>query len=215
VHGRQSPLLLDVVRERTSALHAEAERSGFVGELLRGRADRRGYAVFLRNLLPAYRELESSLDLHRDSPGIREARRPAVYRSTALESDLEALCGSDWSRAVPLLPAAQRYASAVAEAALGDGTCLIAHAYTRYLGDLNGGRILRDLVARSLSLDGTALAFYSYPQLADVEAFKTSYREDLERAGRAAPDPERVVAEAEKAFHLNIELSREVAGAGR
>lgn len=215
MHGRQSPLLLDVVRDRTSALHAEAERSGFVGELLRGRADRRRYAVFLRNLLPAYRELESGLDLHRDSPGIREARRPAVYRSAALESDLEALCGSDWSRAVPLLPAAQRYASAVAEAALGDGTCLIAHAYTRYLGDLNGGRILRDLVARSLSLDGTALAFYSYPQLADVEAFKTSYREDLERAGLAAPDPERVVAEAEKAFHLNIELSREVAGAGR
>lgn len=205
--------LLDIIRDRTRALHAEAERSGIVGELLRGQADRRGYAMLLRNLLPVYGELESGLDRHRESPGIREARQPAVYRSAALESDLEALCGPDWSETVVLLPAAQRYASAVAEATGGDGARLLAHAYVRYLGDLSGGRILRDLVARSLAVDGSALAFYSYPQLADVKAFRASYRQDLDRAALAVPDHESVIVEAERAFRLNIDLSSEVARA--
>jgi heme oxygenase len=37
------------------------------------------------------------------------------------------------------------------KAAEGDGTRLIAHAYTRYLGDLSGGQILQRLLARSLT----------------------------------------------------------------
>lgn len=211
VHGRQPPLLLDVIRARTSALHTEAERSGVVGALLRGRADRRGYGLLLRNLWPVYRELESGLEAHRDSPGIRDARQPAVYRSAALESDLKALCGPDWNQAVAFLPAAQRYASAVADAATGDGARLLAHVYVRYLGDLSGGQILRELVARSLALQESQLAFYAYPQLADVAAFKTSYRRDLDRVARTVHDPESVIAEAEHAFRLNIDLSHEIA----
>lgn len=208
--GARFASLVDAIRDRTRALHAEAERSGIVSDLLRGRVDRRSYAALLRNLLPAYRELENGLERHRSAAGMDGVARPAVYRSAALESDLAALCGSDWQQRIEILPAAERYARAVADAA-ADGSRLIAHAYVRYLGDLSGGRILRGIVARALALEASQLAFYDYPGVANVEALRTAYRADLDRAADHASDRESVIAEAERAFRLNIELSVAIA----
>jgi heme oxygenase (biliverdin-producing, ferredoxin) len=213
--GTGAASLMDAIRDRTRALHTEAERSGVLGELLQGRANRRSYAALLRNLLPVYRELESGLERHRDSAGTGRAAQPAVYRSAALESDLAAVCGPDWQRDLAIVPAAERYAAAVAAAAASDGSRLIAHAYVRYLGDLSGGRILRAIVARSLSLDATQLAFYDYPGGENVDALKTTYRAALDRAAAHAHDPAGVIAEAEHAFRLNIDLSVAVAATNR
>jgi heme oxygenase len=49
------------LREATADLHRRAERSGVIADLLHGRATRSGYALWLRNLLPAYRNLEAAL----------------------------------------------------------------------------------------------------------------------------------------------------------
>ena len=163
--------------------------------------------MLLRNLLPAYREMERGLNRHRHSPGVREISQPAVYRAAALESDLEALCGATWNQSLVLLPAAERYAALVADAAQDDGLLLIAHAYVRYLGDLSGGRILRGLLARSLSLAPRELTFYEFADVANLDAFKAGYREALVRAALAVRDGERVIVEAEAAFRLNIEVS--------
>ena len=209
-----APSLMDAIRDCTRGLHAEAERSGVVGELLQGRADRCSYAGLLRNLLPVYRELERALERHRGSAAVGAAALPAVYRSAALESDLASLCGPEWSARVAALPAAERYASAVADAATGDGTRLVAHAYVRYLGDLSGGRILRGIAARALSLDDSQLAFYDYPGIADIEALRRNYRAALDRAA-AECDHERVIAEAQHAFRLHIDLSIAVASVAR
>jgi len=198
---------MDALRERTRKLHLEAERSGIVHELLHGRADRHGYAMLLRNLLPVYRELEHGLERHRDMPGFSEIAQRAVYRASAMESDLEALCGPTWYRTLAELPSAARYVSRVTAAARGDGTRLIAHAYVRYLGDLSGGRILKKLLARSLSLKPRHLAFYEYAEVTDLDGFTAGYRDALDRAALGVPDLEVVVAEAEAAFRLNIAIS--------
>ena len=80
----------------------------------------------------------------------------------AIEADLVALCGAHWSQGIPLLAAGELYARRIAKAAEGDGTRLIAHAYTRYLGDLSGGQILQRLLARSLDLQPSELSFYDF-----------------------------------------------------
>ena len=69
---------------RTRELHLQAERTGFVREMLRGRAGRDGYVLYLRNLLPAYRALEQGLERHRSTPGLGPFAEPALYRSQAL-----------------------------------------------------------------------------------------------------------------------------------
>ena len=101
--------LAHVLRERTHALHIRAERSGIVNDVLCGKASRYGYALFLRNLLPAYRQMEAGLEQHRETPGVQAFARREVYRAQALEADLQALYGSEWARSLALLPAGKQY----------------------------------------------------------------------------------------------------------
>lgn len=202
--------LADQLRERTHRLHVTAERSGIMRDLLRGQATAFGHALLLRNLLPAYERLEEGLEQHRSSPGVRAIVRPAVYRSDALRSDLEGLYGGDWSRDLPLLAEGASYARRIAAAARGNGARLMGHAYTRYLGDLNGGQILKRLLSQSLALPACKLSFYDFPEIADLEGFKTSYREAIDSAATEIDDVSGVIEEAAAAFQHNIEVSRAV-----
>ena len=202
--------LLAALRQRTADLHRQAERSGIIHDILHGAATRYSYALLLRNLFPAYRDMEKALDNHRGSPGILQIARVEVYRSAALEADLEALHGSTWPKALPLLPEADQYLQRIADASTGDGSRLIAHAYARYLGDLNGGRILKRLVSRGLGLEAQALNFYEFPRIDDLDAFKSDYREAIDKAADQIADIEAVVEESAEAFRLNINLSEAV-----
>jgi heme oxygenase len=140
----------------------------------------------------------------------RDLALPSVYRSQALLCDLTALCGSGWADALPLLPQGRAYGARIATVAQGDGTCLIAHAYVRTLGDLNGGQVLKRLLARTLGLGDAALSFYDFPDIADLVAFRAAYRSALDRAGAQIADMAPVVEEAAAAFALNISVSEAV-----
>ena len=192
---------------RTKALHLEAERTGIIRDLLRGEASRDDYALLLRNLLPAYQAMEHGLEHHRGSAILKTLANYRLDRAPAIESDLAALCGTRWSHDIPLLPAGEIYASRITQAAKGNGAKLIAHAYTRYLGDLSGGQILQRLLARTLELRPTELSFYDFPGLSDLDALKADYRKALDQAGALAGDPDAVVEEGAVAFLLNIDLS--------
>ncbi|MGQ0592492.1 MAG: biliverdin-producing heme oxygenase [Gammaproteobacteria bacterium] len=197
-------------RKRTGSLHAQAERSGIIRELLHGRASAFGYALYLRNLLPAYREMEQGLEQQRDAPGVGVIAQPALYRARAIESDLVTLCGQPWRALLPLLGAGERYASRVKAAGEGDGARLLAHAYVRYLGDLSGGQILGRLLGRSLGLGSGTPSFHKFPDIADLEGFKLAYRDAINRAAAAMIDVEPVIEEAAVAFQLNMDVSEAV-----
>lgn len=201
--------LLTEIRERTKPLHAVAERTGIVNALLHGQATRRGYALLLRNLLPAYQAMEIGLDRHRHSPGVRHFALPAVYRGGAIQSDLGALCGASWRR-LPITPAGARYAECVAAVAGGNGAGLIGHAYTRYLGDLSGGQIIRKRLAGSLGLEAASLSFYDFPAIDDLAAFKREFRAAMGRAEEELADLAPAIDAAVDAFRLNIALSEDV-----
>lgn len=207
-----APGLSDRMREYTRDLHTQAERGGIVRDLLVRRADRLGHGLHLRNLLPAYEALEASLE-RLDAAVLRGLRRPALYRGAAIRSDLSRLFGSAWEDRLPLLPEGHAYGRRVDEAASTDPALLIAHAYVRYLGDLNGGRILRGLLAKTLHLDDGALGFYDFPLLGDPGAAAADFRAALDRAGALLADPEPVIAEAAAAFRFSIAVSEAVKSA--
>jgi heme oxygenase len=207
----QPPLTFaDLLRARTRHLHARAERSGVVKDILSGQVDEYAYALFLRNLLAVYRELEAGLNRYRRSPSVGGLYAPAVFRSAALESDLGEIVGSRWERDLPLLAAGERYRVRVASAAQGNGVGLIAHAYVRYLGDLNGGQIIAKILIGSLGLPPAALCFYRFAQVEDLPSFKLRYRRAIDRAGLDSGERAAVLEEALAAFQLNIDLSEEV-----
>lgn len=182
---------LDAIKAATWALHTKAERSGIIADIIAGRANQYGVALLWRNLLPVYQALDRSAFGH-----------PALARSDAIEADLRLLApGVD----VPLLPEAAAYADRVRAA--GDG--LVAHAYVRYLGDLNGGRIMKHRLAACLGVMAAKVTFHDYPALADPGAFVRSYRSALDLAVQAVPH-ELAAGEALVAFEMNIALSQAV-----
>jgi heme oxygenase len=197
-------------RHRTAVLHGQAERSGVIQDMLRGRVTREGYALLLRNLLPAYQRMEAELERRRFLPAFRDVAHRAVYRAAAIEAVLSALYGRSWADTLPLLPAGQRYAQRIETVAGGDGTRLIAHVYTRYLGDLNGGQILKRLLGQSLGLESDALSFFDFPEIADMAGFKADYRNAIDRSACEIANIGPVIEEAATAFDLNIQVSEAV-----
>jgi len=200
----------DQLRGATHALHTRAERTGIIADVLAGRADRFGYVMLLRNLLPVYEELEARLERHCGSPGVRYLALPELRRAGPIRSDLEALAGAGWRRSVPVLSGGRRYAEAVRAAGAGRGARLIAHAYTRYLGDLNGGQTLRRLLQRRMGLDESGLSFYEFPGVRDLGTLRRDYRRAIDLAAAEAGEHDAVVEEAVVAFRHNIEISTSI-----
>lgn len=186
---------LDAVKAATWPWHVRAERSGIIADILTGQATRFGVALLLRNLLPVYQALDAT-----------RFGLPPLVRSDAIQADLLVLMsGAD----LPLLSEATVYADLVHAAARGDGTRLIAHAYVRYLGDLNGGLIMKRRLIGCLGELARRLTFHDYPLVKDIHAFARSYRADLDLAVREAVF-DLVAAEAVMAFKLAIALSEAV-----
>jgi hypothetical protein len=186
---------LDGVRAASWELHARAEGAGIIADILAGRASRYGVALLLRNLLPVYQVLDAS------AFGV-----PALARSGAITMDLHLLAPD---KDLPLLAAGAAYADRVRQAGAG----LVGHAYVRYLGDLNGGRVLRRRMADCLGDVGRALSFHDYPALGDLDRFTRDYREGLDRVVRAV-GCETVLREVLVGFELNIALAEAVRAAG-
>jgi len=206
--------LADRLKRATHRLHVEAERAGFIGAVLRQRATRAGYVLFMRNLLEVYDALEQALRQQHEAKGpVRTLSRPELFRASAIRADLTEMCGQNWGQAVPVLASGRAYAGRVAEAAQhGDGLTLAGHAYTRYLGDLNGGQVLARLLARGLALPPAALRFYEFPQVATPRDAAAHYRAAIDDLGRTpGADLAAIEAEAKASFQCAITLANEVA----
>jgi heme oxygenase len=201
--------LSDMLRERTKRLHAVAERSGIIADILQRKCNRIGYALLLRNLLPAYERLEAELFARRAHPILGVFAHQSLRRSDRLRTDLRAIEGADWERSLPLLPSGVAYAAAIRQAAAGDGLRLVSHAYVRYFGDLSGGQVIKKLLGKSLSLPAAALTVYEFPDI-HAQTLKAKLRDALDCAGRVTDDPHMLVIEAMTAFEHNIRISKEV-----
>lgn len=208
--GRNRPSLSQALRERTSALHAEAERSGVINDILQRKADLRSYATLLRNLLPVYSEMERALGSRGELFALGVFAQPEIHRASRIASDLTALYGDRWERELPLLDAGERYAERVAAAGAGDGVRLVAHAYVRYFGDLSGGSVLKRLLGSSLGLGSDMLSLYDFPGISDPGVVKDQMRHAIDREGATSPAGEVIIEESIRAFEHNIDISRAV-----
>lgn len=203
------PALSDMLREGTRDAHRAAERGPAVRAFLRGDLERPGYVRLLGGLWRVYVALEAGLVRHRAHPCIGPLVLAELFRSQALAADLWHFLGPGWLAALPPSPAGERYARHIGELSERDPVLLVAHAYTRYLGDLSGGQVLRARAAAALGLsDRAGLSFYDFPQIRDHAAFKADYRARLD----ALPidDPDALVAEAREAFTASAALLAEL-----
>jgi heme oxygenase len=205
-----TPSPAERLRTDTRRLHAAVERAGIMPHLLRGELGRVGYCRLLRNLHEIYRTLEPALLRHAARPQVAPVVLPELFRAEALGSDLASLYGADWP-VLELMTATRMYVERLRQVADDAPGLLVAHAYVRYLGDLSGGRILRQIVADSLGLSGSSgLRFYDFGADAQARGLASRLRQGIDAACAMSPlDP--IVAEAQHAFRLHARLFEELA----
>lgn len=194
------------LRQETKQAHTRAERSGIMRALVSRKMERSAYIALLANLHPVYVAMEAGLRRHGQHPLVQPIHHESLFRVPALEQDLVALAGSDWATTVRRVAPAAEYAARIAAADKAPWL-LVAHSYTRYLGDLSGGQILKRLIAEQLGPDGaSATAFYEFPEIPDANAFKQEYRAALDALPFDQAQQDQVVAESLAAFDLNARL---------
>ncbi len=205
-----APDLASMLREGTAAAHRHTEGARFFKALLTNQVGRDIYAQLLLRLHPVYRTIEECMEVHRDHPSLAPLYRPELHRSAALSADLRFFLGNTIHGEAPSRAAA-RYVSRIRKVSDDEPLLLIAHAYTRYLGDLSGGQVVARRLRVAFGLDSdNGLAFYQFPAIPDADAYKREYRRIL--SGLAFDDGEkaRIVEEANLAFHLNREVAEEL-----
>ena len=193
------------MKEGSTAEHDAAEQSPFVSELLAGRVNAQGYADYLLRLRVVYGALEGAVRERRDDPLVAAVYDPALERLAAIDADLEHWAAGAAHGAES--PAAQAYSDRITGASWGGA--LVAHHYTRYLGDLSGGQIIGKVLDRTFALDGAGLAFYEFPVRA--KPYKDAYRTRLDGLVLDADAIDRAVDEVKVAFGLNQALFDELA----
>jgi len=209
-----STSLAERLRTETRALHTAAERSAFMGVLLRGQMERPAYCALLRNLHLIYGALEPALDRHALHPAIAPVHSRALSRKAALEQDLRALHGPAWAMEIAVQAAAIDYQRRLLELDAAQPELLLAHAYVRYLGDLSGGQMLRNIVANGPAASGaSATAFYEFGDAAQTRGLTLAFRAGLGGVVVAPPQADALVNEARLAFALHQQLFDELANA--
>ncbi|MGF1513853.1 MAG: heme oxygenase (biliverdin-producing) [Elainellaceae cyanobacterium] len=201
------------LREGTKKSHTMAENVGFVKCFLKGVVEKTSYRKLVSNLYFVYSAMEEEMEKHRQHPILSKIYFPELHRKDSLEKDLHYYFGSSWREAIAISPAGQAYVDRIRKISAEQPELLVAHSYTRYLGDLSGGQILKKIAQRGMNLsEGQGTAFYEFEDIQDEKAFKETYRAAMDDLPVDDATAQQIVDEANAAFGMNMKLFNELEG---
>ena len=204
--------LATALKEGTKESHSAAENTKFVASFLRGVVDYEEYRKLLTNFYYVYDTMEQRIREPED-PMVLAIRSEDLERKEAIERDLEYYYGPDWKDKQEPSEACNTYCYRINEIAEKDPYLLVAHHYTRYIGDLSGGKILKEITARVLKPPaGKGLDFYEFPSIPNAKLFKQNYRAVLDNLGVDSSQENALITEANYAFRLNMYMFDEIQG---
>jgi len=210
-----SVALASQLREGTKKAHTMAENTGFVSCFLKGVVDKTTYRKLVADLYFVYRAMEEeiirlSLD---DHPVVGLIAYPELNRRESLEQDLIFYFGPEWSTVVSPTSSAKAYAERIRYVAKEAPELLVGHHYTRYIGDLSGGQILKNIAQKAMNLpEQDGLRFYEFDRIKDENIFKKQYSSTLDALPINQSTADLIVEEANKAFKCNMEIFKELDG---
>ena len=199
------------LREGTSKSHTMAENVSFIKSFLGGVIDKESYVEMLSKLYFVYEAIEEAMEHNKEHEYIKPIYFPELNRTDSLKEDLDFHYGEGWLESVQVSQATSDYVNRIKQVSKEKPELLVAHAYTRYLGDLSGGQILKKIAQRGMGLEGSkGLAFYEFDKIIDESQFKIDYKKALDSLPIQENEAPRLVAEANVAFTLNMNIFSEL-----
>ncbi|NWU15172.1 HMOX1 oxygenase, partial [Cephalopterus ornatus] len=201
--------LSELLKEATKEVHEQAENTPFMKNFQKGQVSLHEFKLVTASLYFIYSALEEEIERNKNNPVYAPVYFPAeLHRKAALEKDLEYFYGSNWREEIPCPEATRKYAERLHYVGKNHPELLVAHAYTRYLGDLSGGQVLKKIAQKALQLPSTGegLAFFTFDGVSNATKFKQLYRSRMNALEMDLATKKRVIEEAKKAFLLNIQV---------
>jgi heme oxygenase len=198
------------LRASTKVLHDRANHSEYMNALLGGELSLAGYTRLAVQYFFIYQAIEQASDQMAGHAVGGEFVFDELRRLPLLELDLAHLVGPDWRTEIEPLASTQAYTARIGEAASWAGG-YVAHHYTRYLGDIAGGQIIRRLLERKFGLDEAGTMFYHFDEIGSAPAFRDRYRAKLDAAPWGEQERAGVISETAVAFGCNVAVFEELA----
>ncbi|MBW4441759.1 MAG: heme oxygenase (biliverdin-producing) [Plectolyngbya sp. WJT66-NPBG17] len=201
------------LREGTKKAHTMAENTGFIACFLKGTVEKESYRKLVANFYFVYSAMEEEMRRLKDHPILSQVYFPELERKETLEQDLAYYFGKNWRDQIAPSDATQAYVARIHQVANSNPELLIAHSYTRYIGDLSGGQILKKIAQNGMNLsEGEGTSFYEFKHISDEKAFKKEYRARLDALPIDDATADRIVEEANDAFGMNMYVFKELEG---
>ncbi|XP_015247404.1 PREDICTED: heme oxygenase-like [Cyprinodon variegatus] len=200
--------LSEQIKEVTKESHVRAENTELMLSFQKGQVTLPQFKLLLCSLYEIYQALEEQLDMNSNHPAVAPIYFPAeLARLKSIEKDLEYFNGPDWRQKIVVPAATQRYCHRLRQIGTENPEFLVAHAYTRYLGDLSGGQVLGRIAQKSMGLKSSeGLSFFAFPGVSSPNLFKQLYRSRMNSVELTAEERNGVLEEAVRAFELNIQV---------
>lgn len=203
----------------TRKSHSMAQNTAFVTGFFKGLANRQSYGALLKSLYFVYDAMEKAMD-ETDESRVQQLDLPELRRVSSLERDLQYFYGSGGDSSaksflsnVQPSAATRAYVARIEQVAETKPYLLIAHQYTRYLGDLFGGQMMGGMATSSLGLsNGEGTAFYKFDQIPSTQDFITKWYKLLNGLDLTEEQKQEIVDEANLVFDLNVDILQELEG---
>jgi heme oxygenase len=163
--------------------------------LLSGTVTSEAYTDYLTQLAPIYEALESWDD--KKTPWAIFDRR--LDRFESIVYDIESLGGS-YLVYNETLSYVSHIKKLIKEE---DWIRLLAHHYTRYLGDLSGGQAVATLVIKNLMIPPNFLSFYEFQLINNKVRYKETYKEQLDQLKLTEQEQAIFIEEVITSFKFN------------
>tara|TARA_B100001250_G_scaffold381982_1_gene374737 strand:- start:579 stop:1292 length:714 start_codon:yes stop_codon:yes gene_type:complete len=201
------------IKVGTKKSHSAAENTKFVASFLRGVVDKESYRILVANLYFVYSALEDVAKHLKDDPVVGTILDDSLNRHDALAKDLDYFYGEGWHETIYPSPATKKYIERIREVGRGSEPYLfVGHHYTRYMGDLSGGQILKGIAQKSLKLGNEAFNFYDFKDIENASTFKQFYRTNIDTLEVTQSQFDAIITEANYAFRLNMYMFDELVG---
>ena len=203
------------LREGTKKSHTMAENTGFITCFLKGVVEKSSYRNLLADLYFVYSAMEDEISRLTDEghPLVSKINFQELNRRVALEQDLAFYFGKSWKNALRISPSGKTYVERINFVAQHNPELLIGHHYSRYIGDLSGGQLLKKITQKAMNLEGNdGLRFYMFDEIDDEKIFKEHYRATLNSLPIDQDIANLIIEEANKAFKFNMDMFKELEG---